>query len=89
MNVQASATTHLSFKACTAESRALVAGRISFGEAQLSDANLAKRFKVKKAPHLVIQLGDKESVAHKGKFDHYEIWKFMNSCVRLSLNHAA
>jgi len=54
-------------------------GRISFGEAQLSDANLAKRFKVKKAPHLVIQLGDKESVAHKGKFDHYEIWKFMNS----------
>ncbi len=67
----------------------MVAGRISFGEAQLSDANLAKRFKVKKAPHLVIQLGDKESVAHKGKFDHYEIWKFMNSCVRLSLNHAA
>lgn len=54
-------------------------GRIIFGEAQSSDANLVKRFKVKKFPHLIVQLGDKETVHHKGKYDHYEMWKMMNS----------
>jgi hypothetical protein len=54
-------------------------GRIMIGEAQSSDSVLVKRFKVKKFPALVIQIGDKEQVPYKGEFKHEAIFKVMNN----------
>jgi protein disulfide-isomerase A6 len=54
-------------------------GRILMGEAQASDSNLVKRFKVKKFPALVIQLNEKDLVPYKGEMTHTEIFKVMNN----------
>jgi len=54
-------------------------GRILIGEAQSSDSNLVKRFKVKKFPALVINLNEKEMVPYKGEFKHIELFKVLNN----------